>query len=276
MPWRIAKEGEEIPPPGGADATIWRWELADESGQRRNVLVKISGTAMVTQDAHSRLENARRSDGQTEVHRVLDWDEPPSEITFHSASEAPDFVGGKPGPEVAELAEIATWFQERGIVLLWTGHGTGTSPETTRITSHSANLMDPEADELLARFVAPFRVEAVRAAQAWWREKRENADDEAGQTGVAETATEVSGTGRIDGPAEAERPHVPPEDLAALTRIGRVLWFTPPDPDDPESRWMAEVRDAETGTIIDFATGYTAEEALVTIRPSIAPPDDRA
>jgi hypothetical protein len=279
MPWRIVKAAEEIPPPGGADATVWRWELADESGaERRTVLVKISGTAMVAEDVHVRVATSRASEGQTEVHRILDWDEPPSEISFHSAADAPDFVGGEPGPEVAELAEVAAWFQERGIVILWTGRGTGIAPETARITTHSANLIDPEADELVARFEAPWRVQAVRDAQRWWVDNKESESTEGrvmDKSGGATATLQAGGRVEVSGEPPAV-PHVSPPELETLVRHGRVLWFTEPDPEDPESRWLAEVRDAYSGTIIDFATGYTAEEAYVTIRPSILPPDDRA
>ena len=193
MPWQIVSEGQEIPPPGGADATVWRWELgSDPDSERRTVLVKISGTAMVAEAVHFRVDHARRSEGQTEVHRVLDWDEPPSEIVFNSASEAPDFIGGEPGPAAVELAETAAWFQERGIVLVWTGRGVGRGP----LTSHSANLIDLEADDLVARFERPFRLDAVREAQRWWLENREG---EAAGSSESERETrviEASGTAR--------------------------------------------------------------------------------
>lgn len=279
MPWQIASAGEKIQPPGGADATVWRWQLIDEQRESRTVLVKITGTAMAAQDVHFRLDHARRSEGQTEVSRVLDWDEPPEEIAFGSASEVPDFIGGDPGPEVAELAEIAAWFQERGIVLVWTGRGVGVSPETAKITTHSANLIDQEADKLVARFEAPWRVDAVREAQRWWIENKpsESAASNGERKGrIVEGSAHLVGESHLEASGEVTRPHVPRDDLDALVRHGRAIWFTEPDPDDPESRWMAEVWNVETGTIIEVATGYTAEEAFVIIRPSVLPPDDRA
>lgn len=275
MPWRIVRAGEKIQPPAGLDATVWRWQLTNEDGgESRTVLVKITGTAMMAEDVPFRVDHARRSDGQTEVSRVLDWDEPPDEIAFGSASEVPDFVGGEPGPEVAELAEIAAWFQERGIILVWTGRGAGVSLET-----HSANLIDPEADELVARFEAPWRVQAVREAQRWWldNQPRQSAATDGNRKGrIVEGSAHLAGESRLEASGEVTRRPVPSEDLDALGRYGRVILFTKPDPDDPESRWMAEVRELETGTIIEVATGYTAEDAFITIRPSVLPPDDRA
>lgn len=275
MPWRIVRAGETIQPQGGLDATVWRWQLTNEDGgESRTVLVKITGTAMMAEDVPVRVDQARRSDGQTEVSRVLDWDAPPDEIAFGSASEVPDFVGGEPGADVAELAEIAAWFQERGIILVWTGRGVGPSLET-----HSANLIDPEADELVARFEAPWRVQAVRDAQRWWLDNQLSqsaATDDKRRGRIVEGSAHLVGESRLEASGEVTRPHVPSEDLDALGRYGRVILFTRPDPDDPESRWMAEVRELEAGTIVELATGYTADEAFVTIRPSVLPPDDRA
>ena len=197
-------------------------------------------------------------------------------MVFNSVSEGPEIVGGDPGPEAIEIAEIAAWFQDRGIVLLWDGRGpAGWSPGTPmRITTHWANLLDLEADEHLARFEAPLRVEAVRRAQKWWEEAREGVEESdkrvIEQSGGA--TSELSGGGSVELP----RPHLTPPDLAGLKLHGFVIWFTEPDPEDPESRWLAVVSEVETARIIDFATGYTAEEALITVRPSIQPPDDRA
>lgn len=44
-----------------------------------------------------------------------------------------------------------------------------------------------------------------------------------------------------------------------------MIWFTEPDPDDPESRWLADVSDAE-----DWIHGrVSGAQALVMLRTSV-------
>lgn len=266
MAWQVVREGREVAVPDGTDATIWEWLLKSEDGAERSVLVQISGTAMATDDVHSRVANARESEGQTEVHRVLDWDDPPFEIRLDSRSEAPALTGGNPGAGAAEMAEIARWFQDRGIALVWTSRGIGLSRKKPE--KHSANLIDLEADKLVARFEAPWQLEAVRNAQEWWQNRGRGAE-------VIVEAQPATATASGSATVETTRPHVPPEDLEEVKRQHLALVWTEPDPEDVESRWQVTVYE-EDGLIRGVALGFEPDEALVNARPYLFPavPED--
>lgn len=68
----------------GKDATAWRWFL-----NGHEVMVEISNTAMELSDAHlsERVANARRSQGHSEVERMLDWDVPLDRVMLYTDSE---------------------------------------------------------------------------------------------------------------------------------------------------------------------------------------------
>jgi hypothetical protein len=273
MRWRLAGDGREVDP-GGADATVWLWELVSEDGtRRRSVRVKISGTAMVVRDVAWRLGQARKSRGQTEIARILDWDEPPDVVEFHSASRSPTLTGGDPGPEVRELAAIVDWFERRDIELLFGGHGVGAGPGPPPVQTWSATLLDLEVGELIARFEAPTRLAAARAARAWWREHRERPPTTAEIEPAVEQdiALPITPSG-----GEAEAPKIGPEQLARVRQLQTLytLVWTRPDPRDPDSLWMIEALDKD-GRLVSFAVQSTAEDALLTILEDLLPPDEQ-
>ena len=117
--WRATGDGQEIDPENGEDVTVCAWELvSNETGERRTVLVKIGGTAMLSGGVHFRVVHARDSNGQTEIQRILEWEEPPTQIAFYSDSQAPEIQGGEAGPVFTELASLTDWFDDRGILML--------------------------------------------------------------------------------------------------------------------------------------------------------------
>lgn len=84
MTWTIQSGGEEQNPEG-YDGRVWRWKLiADHSAdERRFVLVQISGTVMAMGEEmlSARIARARETQGESEVGMVLNWLEPPKEIS---------------------------------------------------------------------------------------------------------------------------------------------------------------------------------------------------
>jgi hypothetical protein len=203
-----------------------------------------------------RVDRARESSGQTEIVRILDWEEPPERIVLHSESQAPTIHGGEPGPEVRELAEIIDWFEERGILLVFTARGAGVG-EDVRLTIHSANLIDHEADQLVARFEARTRLISAREARDWWLASRES------KSTAAATSTATSGV---------EAPAIPPDQRRRLKRRHVSLVITGPDADDPESGWMIEAYSKE-GKLLGIAVAATAQDAYLTIYDDLFPGD---
>jgi hypothetical protein len=272
--WGPTGDGREEDP-GGYDGTAWQWELVSEVGtKRRSVRVKISGTAMITRDVHWRVAGARHGKGATEIARVLEWDEPPEQIEFHSGSRTPTYAGGDPGPEARAIAEIVEWFEERGIVVLFAGHGYGTGPQPPPITRWAANLIDLERDELVDRFEARTRLEAAQAAQASWREHREATPQtiEIGtlsETDVAQPITPHGGAG--------DQPSIGPDQADQIRKLQTryTLLLTAPDPNDPDSGYMIEVFDKH-GELVGIAVQPTLDEVLLTIIEDLIPPADTA
>jgi hypothetical protein len=68
----------------GKDATAWRWFL-----NGREVMVEIANTAMEIPDEQlsDRVAEARRSQGRSEVERMLDWDVPLDHVMLYTDSE---------------------------------------------------------------------------------------------------------------------------------------------------------------------------------------------
>jgi hypothetical protein len=270
--WRLTGDGQEIPAPDGADAVVWRWELVSDVGaEHRPVLVRISRMAMVAESVHFRVRHARESKGQTEVQRILDWEEPPEQISFHSASTEPEYAGGKPGGEVLELAQITAWFDERGIALVFTGRE-GRSP--TGVVNYgrwAANLIDPKADELVHRVEAPSRIEAAREAKRWWEQERPARPADLGQlTASAQSdATLELSTGPI------EHPKLTPEQRQVVKQYRVQLIYSLPDEGNPESGYVIEAYD-DAGGLIDIGVAETVDDALLAIIESITPPEDKA
>jgi hypothetical protein len=272
--WGPTGDGREVDT-GGYDGTVWLWELVSEDGtMRRSVRVKVSGTAMVTRDVHWRVAGARHGKGATEITRVLQWDEPPEEIEFHSGSRAPTYLGGDPGREARAVAEIVDWFEQRGIVVLFAGHGYGTGPQRPSIQRWAANLIDLEKDELLARFEGRTRLEAAQAAQASWRERRE-ATPQTVKSGTAteiDTALPITPHGGV-----GEQRTIGPDQAVQIRKLQTryALIVTAPDPNDPDSGYMIEVFD-KVGQLVGIAVQPTLEDALLTIIEDLIPPAETA
>jgi hypothetical protein len=258
--WTLTEDGREVSPPGGYDGTAWDWELVNpETSARKVVRVKISGTAMATSNLPFRASGARASHGQSEVQRVLDWDEPPDEIEFYSTSNTPEIRGGDPGPEVKELSEITEWFEARGIWLVFSGHATLSPSGTVTYEVRTANLINREADEVVNRFESPFsRLEAARAAQQWWRDHREARPADLGDL----SASGSSDASLILSAGQRE----------VVKRHRLHLVYSSPAEGDPESGWMIEVYN-DADELLGIAVGQTAEDALTTVLEDLLPPE---
>lgn len=116
--WGIVR-GPEPVASGGRDAKGWTFTLERDAEQRR-LLVWISGTAMATASEFlvpSVLE-ARETEGRSAVEDVLDWCEPPTEISCYdagvnrtggrseaSAASPPDPPSGLPAAGRPETSE---------------------------------------------------------------------------------------------------------------------------------------------------------------------------
>jgi hypothetical protein len=266
MSWRPNGDGVEVRPPGGEDATVWQWDLVSDNGDRHSVLVFVSGTAMSLKNVPFRVEHARQSSGHTEVSRILDWEEPPRRIILHSESQLPTYDGGEPGPEVRELTEIVSWFEERGLLLLFTARGRGIPRGEVEYTTHSANVIDQEADELVARSEARTRLEAARDARAWWIENREAA----GGSGVELDLQPVEG--KSSATLDLQTPDISSEQREHFDRREVILVTTGPDTDDPESGWMFEAY-SKNGTLLGITVAATAQDAYLTLYDDLFPGD---
>jgi hypothetical protein len=68
----------------GRDATAWRWFL-----NGNEVMVEISNTAMEINNEHlsERVAEAKRSQGRSEIERMLDWDVPNPHVELDTDSE---------------------------------------------------------------------------------------------------------------------------------------------------------------------------------------------
>lgn len=260
MSWRVDGEGQEIKPPGGADATVWEWSLGRDGSKTRTVQVWITGTAMSASGVHSRVDQARRTRGRDEVQRVAEWEEPPNRILFGSDSNAPQFEGGEPGPEERELTAIAEWLDERGISLIFIPHGIGVGPDGVETPLYGATLYDLERDEVIGQYDGPTRLEAARAGRDAV-EARE-ADD-----------ARVAPPAPAEAQAPAPRVTAGDEQLALLRRHHITLVWSMPTEGDPESGWMIEAYD-QGGNLLDIAVHESADEALLTIAESLIPNQD--
>jgi hypothetical protein len=75
MAWTIAGSlGSHSEP--GVDGNGWLWEITRD-GDARRVFVEISGTAQWVSNAPPDTAEALRTEGQSEVERVLQMDSPP-------------------------------------------------------------------------------------------------------------------------------------------------------------------------------------------------------
>jgi hypothetical protein len=253
MKWRIVGDGEEVR--SGADVSAWAWEVErDDGSERHTVTVEISGTAMTASNVHFRVDKARQSKGLSEISGLLEWNELPRKIVLHSNTTVPDMDGGDPGPDLHELLEIADWFSERGIWLVFSGRSGGTGPGVS-YASQTANLIDPEADALVERLEAPSRLEAARKARDWWIEKRgpgKPAEIELNPAQATSSAT-----------LEIHVPKISPEERGQLDRREIQLVVNGPDANDPDSGYVIEAY--VKGVLVGIAVGGTADEAWLTL-----------
>jgi hypothetical protein len=268
MRWGPTGEGREVDA-GGYDGTVWLWELVSEDGaKRRNVRVQITGTAMATRDLHWRVAGARHGRGATEIARILQWDEPPEEIEFHSASRTPTYVGGNPGVDARAITEIVDWFEERGIAVLFAGHGYGTGPTRPPISRWAANLIDLDKDELVGRGEGRTRLEAARSAQASWREQHEAKSQtiELAPAIEIDTALPITPHGGAD-----EQLSIGPDQADQIRSLQKqyTLVVTEPDPNDPDSGYMIEVF-AKDGHLVTIAVQPALEDALLVVIEELA------
>jgi hypothetical protein len=264
MSWRLTGDGQAVQTE--ADASAWAWEIVNEDGsERRKAIVEISGTAMSASSVPFRVDHARQSNGQTEIERVLEWREPPRKIVLRSESTVPDMDGGDPGPDVAEIIEITDWFDERGITLVFTGRGSGAlgaaplggAPLGALITSHTANPIDLEADDLVERFEAESRLAAARDARQWWIENRGP-----GKPITIELAPahETSSAATL----EISVPKISAEQQAELDRREIHLVLNGPSPDGPDSGYVFEAYDKDL-KMIGLSVGEAADDAYLAL-----------
>jgi hypothetical protein len=101
--WTIAS-GPHPAPWSGRDATGWGWILTNDRGDRHPVTVWVSGTAMAVAPEFLPPETAeaRASNGQSEIQRLLDDAILPREVMMHTAGRSVD-----PG-------EAGWWVELRG------------------------------------------------------------------------------------------------------------------------------------------------------------------
>lgn len=91
MAWRIA-DGPHQAPWGGRDAVGWTWILTNEHDDQHPVTVLVSGTAMAVAPEFLPAEtaHARRTNGRSEVERLLLDQILPRELMMHTAGRSVD------------------------------------------------------------------------------------------------------------------------------------------------------------------------------------------
>jgi hypothetical protein len=153
-------------------------------------------------------------------------------------------------PEVSELNKIADWFEDRGLLLVFTARGIGIG-ESVSSWTHSANLIDPAADKLVLRIEAPTRLEAVRNAKAKWI-----ADH-------AEVAVRSQATKSLT-PEVAERVEQLREHHIHLV-VSRAS-------EAEDAAWMAEAYDQDAN-LVAMAVQPTLDDLWLTIAEDVLPSD---
>lgn len=174
MAWRIASGPDETRT-GSFDGVQWRFRLEDEQGRAANVTVGVSGTALAVASVPPVTAEAIATRGRTAIERVLEWPEPPTQITF-TTEESPAVSGGVPpdesGQDVdvheqAEVDSIRIWFDERGYELVL--HQPG-----GREGGWFAPFMRHDSDVGSAAYGwGRTRLEAARDAQREFRQREE-------------------------------------------------------------------------------------------------------
>jgi hypothetical protein len=265
VPWRLYGEAEELNP-RGYDGRVWRWEIRSEDGEDvRGIVVRISGTAMsMGRDAlPPRIADARDTYGRTEIERILDWPEPPDELSIDSRSVVPS--GGDPGPEGRELAEIIAWFADQDIEIYFTQAAMlslgGEPAPPGRVTAH---LQKANVDGLIGSHEGRDRLDAARKAQREWR------DAKAKPIGpVTETNTAMPITPSLGSKAQ--------KAIRTLRSQRRTLvWTEPAEPEGTD--WMLQVLD-EKGQLLAAGLGDNMDDALLAFMrrciPTPTRPDSR-
>lgn len=81
MAWRIVG-GPEAHTRAGVDASGWIWDLEREDGGRRRPMIEVSGTALASSGASLAPDTAEaiRTEGRSEIERLLGDDDPPRVI----------------------------------------------------------------------------------------------------------------------------------------------------------------------------------------------------
>lgn len=258
MTWEIESGGERVNP-GGYDGWIWLWRLrkSDDPERRHSVSVGISGTALSMDETAlpPRIVIARETEGRSEVEQVLEWPDPPDEITVGSQRVTP--VGGDPGPEQRELLDIIDWFEERGLLLWFAAHGIGGADGATIVSqTHSAHVVASEEDKYLGHFEGPTRLAAARAAKAHWEREVIPAVLKLGPATVTSSAHLKLSVGAAS-------------EVETLKEQGfHLVWIEPSDPKEPI--WMVEVFN-EDGELITTGLGDNVEDALLGVAEDLLP-----
>jgi hypothetical protein len=250
--WKIHGDARAVQS-GGYDGSIWEWQVIAESdpSQQRFVLVKMSGSAMAMGEEalSTRIALARQTQGGSEVEMVLGWPDPPKEINIHSSGI--QTAGGDPGEEQREINEIADWFDERGAIMVFAGHGVG------EITTHSAHILARDIDQHLYHSEGPSRVKAARRAKERW---------DAEGHGVLLGKLESGGTSDAKLTLTIDR-----ETVKTLRSEGyRVVWTEPTDPSDPI--WMGQAFN-DDGDLLEMALGKNPEDVLLELAQTLLPGD---
>lgn len=84
MPWEVVGLLPDETPPG-LDGQVWTYEIR-RGEETRKVHVEVSGTAIAEGEhgRNSETVEAVQTEGRSAVERVLDRDDPPGRLRFHS------------------------------------------------------------------------------------------------------------------------------------------------------------------------------------------------
>ncbi len=257
MGWRISR-GARDATPVDYDGRIWQWELTSEEGDTARLAVKVTGTAMASDDEAlaPRVVDAIATKGRSEVERVLaSGARPPRAIEFHSLSHEPLVVGDGASDDLTTtsqaILDISDWFAERGLVLVVSQTaGAGTAVASVW-EYNSAQESAP------SMFLGATALEAAQRA----REHYLATDEEVPRSRVAPSLPVASSHRRL-------RHAAPPQEL--LRQNGyRLLWRHPTDAADPV--WMVEVYSDPGGELIEAGLGDNVDDALLGVIDLLRP-----
>jgi hypothetical protein len=238
--------------------------LVSEGGNdRTTVEVAISGTAMSSSNVPLLVEEARRTRGQSVVAGVVGWDRPPERIELDSESVKPKYEGGDPGAEVRELNAITDWFDDQGLLVVFTAGGYGHSPSTIN-WKHNVSIFDGSASgRLLLRVEGkPSRFAALREAKVQWEARSGEhktlhlSDD---LTVTDEASTEVT-------PADAAKKR--------LQELGVHLVFSRTSEAD-DAFWVGEVYDEDGINLKAVQVAETLDDLWLVLADDVLPDENR-